>query len=110
MYQILLFVGIAILYAVLKVYLEKRLAPLDVGSEDYQLSSVAFETGSSAYELFTRAGETWEIPAEKINDDFKSYLKKGILPHYVRAYLRGHYHADHTYHELIFSGGRPPYL
>lgn len=107
----ILFIVIGLIYVGLKIYLEKRLAPLDAVGEERELSDVAFASGNSVYEVFKTAGSTWNLPAEKSEDDFKKYLQRGAIPHYVRDYLRRQLKpGDHTYQKLIFSGGRPPYL
>ena len=107
----ILFIVIGLIYVILKIYLEKRLAPLDAVGDERELSDVAFASGNSVYEVFKTAGSTWNLPAEKSEDDFKKYLQRGAIPHYVRDYLRRQLKpGDRTYQKLIFSGGRPPYL
>lgn len=107
----ILFVVIGLIYVVLKIYLEKRLAPLDAVGDERELSDLAFANGNSVYEVFKTAGSNWNLPAEKPEDDFKKYLQQGTIPHYVRDYLRRQLKpGDRTYQELIFSGGRPPSL
>jgi hypothetical protein len=106
-----IFIAIALIYALLKVYLEKRLAPLDGGGDERGLSDLAFAKGCSAYDIFKDAGSTWRFSQGKIDDDFKAYLSDGLVPFYVHDYLcRDVKKGDTTYHKLIFSGGRPPYL
>ena len=106
-----LFIVIGLIYVVLKIYLEKRLAPLDAVGDERELSNLAFANGKSVYEVFKTAGSTWNLPAEKSEDDFKKYLQRVAIPHYVRDYLRRQLKSDdRTYQKLIFSGGRPPYL
>ena len=111
MFNTLLFIVIGLIYVVLKIYLEKRLAPFDAVGEECELSDLAFTNGNSVYEVFKTAGSTWNLPAEKCEDDFTIYLQRGAIPHYVRDYLRRQLKpGDRTYQKLIFSGGRPPYL
>ena len=106
-----LFVIIGLTYVVLKIYLEKRLAPIDAVGEERELSDLAFSSGNSVYEVFKTAGSIWNLPDEKCEDDFKNYLLRGVVPHYVRDYLRRQLKSDdRIYQKLIFSGGRPPYL
>jgi hypothetical protein len=107
----LLFIVIGLIYVVLKIYLEKKFAPLDASGEEPELSDLAFANGNSVYEVFKVAGSTWNLPAETSEEDFKNYLQRGTIPHYVRDYLRRQLKSgDRTYQKLIFSGGRPPYL
>ena len=111
MFNTILFIVIGLIYVGLKIYLEKRLAPLDAVGEERELSDLAFANGNSVYEVFKAAGATWSLPVEKSEDDFKKYLQLGAIPHYVRDHLRRQLKpGDRTYQKLIFSGGRPPYL
>lgn len=111
MYNLLIFLCLGLLYAVLKIFLEKRLAPLDVAGDEPQLIESAFAKGCSVYALFKMAGEAWNLSPAKVEDDFKQYLRRGDVPHYVRDHLRRSKDAtDQTYHKLLFAGGRPPYL
>jgi hypothetical protein len=111
MYQLLMFIGLGLLYAVLKVYLEKRLAPMDTVGDEHQLIESAFANDCSVYELFKRAGTTWNYAPAKIEEDFKQYLIQGDEPHYVRDFVRRSSGAkNRTYHKLLFAGGRPPYI
>lgn len=111
MYTSVFFIVIGLIYAVLKIYLEKKLAPLDALGDERELSDLAFANGNSVYGVFKAAGSTWNLPVEKTEDDFKKYLRQGDIPHYVRDHLRRQLRpGDRTYQKLIFSGGRPPYL
>ena len=111
MFNAFLFIGIALVYAVLKIFLEKRLSPLDAEGDDRRLADLAFASGCSVYELFDAAGSKWEFSHNKIKNDFRRYVRRGEIPPYVHEYLRLHQQAgDRTYQRLIFSGGRPPYL
>jgi hypothetical protein len=111
MFHALLFIGIALVFALLKIVLEKRLAPLDAGGEDRQLSDLAYDKGCSVYDLFKEAGAKWGFSKAKIESDFRRYLHTDFVPTYLHDYLRENIAAsNHTYQKVIFSGGRPPYL
>ena len=111
MHNTLIFIGLALAYALLKVFLEKRLAPMDADGEERRLADLAFASGCSVYELFVSAGAKWNFSPRKIEADFRRFLKQGDIPPYVRDYMQHHLHGrDRTYQQLIFSGGRPPYL
>lgn len=111
MLETIFFIALAGVYAVLKMVLEKRLAPLDAASDESRLSDLAFACGISEYEIFQVAGDRWNFSRGKIDHDFKGYLKEGIVPRYVSEYTRTHLlGGDRTYQQLLYSGGRPPYL
>ena len=106
------FVCLAALYGALKIFLERRLAPLGVVGEDGDLSDVAFSTGCSVHALFQQAGDVWPFSKNRIENDFKTYLNTGEIPGYVRQFIKSQpvHVRDRTYSKLIYSGGRPPYL
>ena len=111
MHNALLFIAIALAYAVLKVYLEKRLAHLDANGDERRLADLAFASGCSVYDVFRSAGSKWRFSSGKIDADFRQFLTQGEIPPYVQDYVHRHLQAqDRTYQQLIFSGGRPPYL
>jgi hypothetical protein len=112
MISMLTFIGLAGLYGVLKIILERRLAPLDVANEEADLADVAFSSGCSVYALFHQAGVVWPFSTDRIQSDFKNYLHTGDIPGYVRQFVKTQptQVRDRTYSKLIFSGGRPPYL
>lgn len=111
MYQALIFIGIALVFALLKVYLEKRLAPLDAVGDERQLGDLAFSKGCSVHQLFKEAGSEWNFSQAKIEADFKQYVHQSHVPPYLHDYLQKNLHADNqTYQKLLYPGGRPPYL
>ena len=111
MVESLIFIAIAVIYAALKIYFDQRFAALEAYGEQRRLADLAFACGQSEYDLFNLSGNRWNIAREKIDQDFKTYVKEGQVPAYVRDLLRRHPDSDDkTYQMLIFSGGRPPYL
>jgi len=103
--------GLALVYAVLKIVLEKRLAPLDDVGDERDIAELAFECGCSVYDLFRSAGDQWRFSERKINADFQAYLQTNRMPSYVSAFVRNHRpNAPRTYQRLLYTGGRPPYL
>jgi hypothetical protein len=106
-----LFIAIALVFALGKILLEKRLAPLDAAGDQRRLDDLAFTKGCSVYELFKAAGSVWNFSTSKIEADFRQYIHHDHVPPYVHDYLRKDLSAgNQTYHKLLFSGGRPPYL
>jgi hypothetical protein len=54
---------------------------------DY-LFKIARVTGNSEYDVFLKASEEWPIPAQQIEEDFKTYLLDQSVPYYVRDFVR----------------------
>lgn len=106
-----IFILIALGYAVMKVWLERRWASQDAVGDAHELANLAFSSGQSVYALFQAAGTKWNVAPKQVDNDFKQYLTDGQIPHYMRDDLRRHIsNGDRTYLQLIFAGGRPPYL
>ena len=107
----ILFIMIGLAYAAVKVYLEKRLAPLDAVGDERRLAELAFSCGCSVYDLFRAAAAPWNFTDRKIDQDFKNYVTAGDVPGYLHDFLGRHPQTkNRTYQMLIFSGGRPPYM
>ena len=111
MFHPLIYIGIALIFAVLKIVLEKRLAPLDAQGDENRLSDLAYDKGCSVFDLFKEAGSKWNFSKSKIDADFRQYVHQGLVPTYLQNYLdQNRPKGDHTYRKVLFSGGRPPYL
>jgi len=111
MLRALVFIGIGLIFALLKIWLEKRLAPLDAAGDEHRLSDLAYDKGCSVYDLFKDAGEKWNFSKAKINADFTEYVRHNVIPTYLHNYLKQCAPtSSHTYQKVLFSGGRPPYL
>ena len=107
----LIFIGLAFVFALGKVVLEKRLAPLDAAGDHRRLGDLAFTLDCSVYDLFVRAGADWNFSQAKIDADFRDYVHSDRIPPYLHAYLQQEgLSGQQTYQELIYAGGRPPYL
>jgi hypothetical protein len=107
----LMIFGLALGYLLLKVYLEKRWAPLDDAGDDRHLADLAFACGCNVFDIFKSAGAQWNFSVQKAERDFRRYLRTGHVPTYVHRYVTGHrLYRNSTYQRLIFNGGRPPYL
>ncbi|BBO70898.1 hypothetical protein DSCA_48280 [Desulfosarcina alkanivorans] len=57
-------------------------------TDEERLWNHARTIGVSEHEIFKRAAANWSLSVDHAEADFKAYLKKEILPHYVRDYLR----------------------
>lgn len=107
----LLFISLALVFGLGKIILEKRLAHLDAAGDERRLGDLAFSMGCSTYDLFVRAGKTWNFSIAKIDADFREYVHDERIPPYLRDFLSKTPQAnDQTYQKILFSGGRPPYL
>lgn len=94
-----------------KIILEKRWAHLDAASDERLLGDMAYAMGCSVYNLFEQAGAEWNFSRNKIDADFKIFIRNDQIPPYLQHFLhrRGR-SGEKTYQELLYSGGRPPYL
>ena len=52
------------------------------------LSRFARSHEISEYDVFGLAAPNWSIDPDRIEQDFNTYLLKGILPHYVLDFIR----------------------
>ncbi len=107
----LIAIVVALIYIAAKIYLEKRLAPLDAAGSDQRLANLAYSWGCSTYELFQRAASDWKFTEQKVESDFARYLSSGFIPQYVLDFVAHNSTPnDQSYYRLLYAGGRPPYL
>ena len=66
---------------------QKFAARRPVSDEEY-LAMEARAKSMSEYDIFHIAARTWRISKMRVDDDFRDYLIRGFLPHYVRDYVR----------------------
>jgi hypothetical protein len=57
-------------------------------TDEERLWNHARRQAISEHEVFKLAAQTWSIGPQTADADFADYLKTGVLPHYVRDYLR----------------------
>ncbi len=111
MTALFIFMGLGLVFAVGKVLLEKRWAPLDAVGDERRLGDLAFAMDCSVYDLFAHAGAAWGFSKAKIDADFRDYVHSDHIPPYLHAYLQQEgLGGQQTYQELLYAGGRPPYL
>ena len=82
------FALLAIVYVIGRKYIEakeRRGRPL---SDEAYLAMLAVNNRCSEYDLFFVSARKWNISKVQTEDDFKRYLTHGILPHYVRDFIR----------------------
>jgi len=83
---LLLFIGVG--YLMLIQYLAKKEARPRKLTEAELLVKLARIGPHTEYEIFNMAAGDWRVAPQQVEDDFKAYLKEGIIPYYVNAYLR----------------------
>jgi hypothetical protein len=81
------FIAAALAYVLIKRIAAKRRAAESAGDTEY-LAQWAVYRGCSEYDLFHECGRTWHIPTSRVEEDFKTYLRRQSLPHYVRDGIR----------------------
>ena len=111
MTALLIYIALALVFALGKVVLEKRLAPLDAADDQRRLGDLACSMDCSVYDLFARAGAAWNFSKAKTDADFRDYVHSDRIPPYLHEFLQQEGHSgQQTYQELLYPGGRPPYL
>jgi len=96
----LIFIGIVLLYVVLKRRINRQRSSRDLEDVEY-LAQLSLQRQCSEYDLFHECGDEWHLPALRIEEDFKIYLQTHHLPHYVRDFIRKARKGD--------GGPMPPY-
>ena len=64
-------------------------------SMEYYLFKISRVTGHSEYDVFCKSAEDWPVASvskEKIDADFKDYLKRSAVPPYVHHFVRQNKH------------------
>ena len=59
-------------------------------TDQFCLERLAVMRGVGEYEIFNQAANKWHVRDPKKEDDFKTYLMRGHIPHYVRDFVREH--------------------
>jgi len=60
-------------------------------SMEFYLYKISRVTGHSEYDVFCKSAEDWPVASvskEKIDADFKNYLKRSAVPPYVHHFVR----------------------
>ncbi len=78
---------IAIIGTIFIYVVEKKLSGRKRLDQE-KIFDLARSMDCSEYDIFEKAGETWNFSENKIKEDFKSYLSSNELPHYVASYVR----------------------
>jgi hypothetical protein len=100
---------LAILYVLGRKYIERTERRSRHISDEEYLASMATGSNCSEHDLFLLAAKKWHVSILQIEDDFKHYLIDGILPHYVRDFVRKNRSADDVEkNDKINAGGKLP--
>ena len=98
-----------IVYVLGRQYIERNERRTRLVSDEEYLASMATVSNCSEYDLFLLAAKKWHVSILQIEDDFKHYLIGGVLPHYVRDFVRKNKSAgDVEKKEKINPGGKLP--
>ncbi len=84
----LVFCLLAIVYVLGKRYIEKKERNSRVETDEEALALIAASRKCSEHDIFQLAGAEWRVSGGRLEDDFRGYLTRGRLPHYVRDYIR----------------------
>ena len=100
---------LAIVYVLGRKYIERNERRRRLISDEEYLASMATGMNCSEYDLFLVAAKKWHVSILQIEDDFRRYLIAGILPHYVRDFVRKNRSADDVEkNDKINPGGKLP--
>ncbi|MFO8086064.1 MAG: hypothetical protein R6U27_17275 [Desulfobacterales bacterium] len=61
-------------------------------TDETRLENLSKRYGVSEYAFFLIAADQWRISEKQAKAAFKTYLKNGHIPYYVRDFLRHHPH------------------
>ena len=67
-------------------------------TDEEVLAHHARQNALSEYDVFHIAASRWSVSRNRAEEDFRTYLQRGMLPHYVRDYLRGQSHLSAAVH------------
>ena len=87
-WHLLIYPLAALAYFELLRRLDRRWARRTPLTDEEILGYYAEANGISEYEVFKRAAPNWSINPDEVDDDFRAYLQEGVLPHYVRDFIR----------------------
>jgi hypothetical protein len=82
------FLLLAVIYVAGRKYIEICERRNKTASDEEVLAAISYERRCSEFDLFQLAGRQWHTPGDVIQQDFKRYLTAGLLPHYIRDYIR----------------------
>lgn len=87
-WPLLIIALIVVAYFELLRRLDNRWAKRTPLTDEEILSHYAKSRMISEFDVFELAAPNWSIGPAAVEEDFKTYLQQGILPHYVRDFIR----------------------
>lgn len=84
----ILFPLFVLLYIYLLYRIEKQFRRQRTLTDEEYLTYLARIYACSEYDLFHAAAEEWNISGVNIDEAFKTYLKEGDMPYYVKDFIR----------------------
>ncbi len=84
----ILFPLFVLLYIYLLYRVEKRFYHQRALTDEEYLAYLARVYACSEYDLFHAAAEEWNLSGAGVDEDFKTYLKEGNMPYYVKDFIR----------------------
>ena len=101
----LVFCLLAVVYVLGKKYIEKKERINRPETDAEVLALIATTRNCSEHDIFRMAGNEWQVSANQVADDFRQYLTRGKMPHYVRDFIRKNRPDDDDGPEDISSPG-----
>ena len=101
----LVFCLLAIAYVLGKRYIEKKEKHSRPETDEEMLTLIATARRCSEHDIFQLAGIEWQVGDHQVGEDFRKYLTRGLLPHYVRDYIRKNRPDDDNGPEDLSSPG-----
>jgi len=84
----LVFCLLAVVYVLGKKYIEKKEKSNRPKTDEETLTLIAITRKCSEHDIFQLAGIEWQVSGNQVAEDFRQYLTRGLLPHYVRDFIR----------------------
>ena len=103
--ETILFIIMILAYVVIKRISEKRLDRTRILSDEECLLHLARLNGCSEFDLFQKAAVFWTVAGPQVEEDFRDYLLRGELPHYVRDFIRKNPLDREQVQMLIYNSG-----
>ena len=82
------FLLVTISYIELVAFLNRRSNRKKTFTDHEILANLASLMECSEYDIFRESAKLWTISIDRVEQDFKTYLTKDQLPHYVIDFLR----------------------